>query len=263
MSKIDISNGFYRVRLAPNDALLLAVLLPSVPGEPPLVAIPFLLPMGWVKSPPYFCAVTETAADVANQRMQAPYAPPHRLEGITAAADETMPPPPSQSPVDFGATVRPLPVTTAPVAGSPPPSQSPVDFDLGATVRPLPVPSAPVTCSPLPTPLAYTDPYVDDFCNLVQGNRRRRRMVRRILMHTLDEIFRPLSPTDGPHHKEPMSVKKLEQGNGAWQTRKILLGWLINSIRHTLKLPPHQIACLESIFNELRGLRRISVKHWQ
>jgi len=236
MSKIDISDGFYRVRLAPDDALSLAVVLPQVPGEPPLVAIPFSLPMGWVESPPYFCAVTETAADVANQRMNTRYAPPHHLEGVAAAADETTQPFPSQSPVDFG--------------------------EFGATVKPLPPPPAPVTSSPLPHPLAYTDPYVDDFCNLVQGNRRRRRMVRRIIMHAIDDIFRPLSPADGPQHKEPISVKKLQQGDGAWQTRKILLGWLIDSIRHTLELPAHRVARLEAIFAELRGRRRVSVKQW-
>ena len=69
MSKIDISDGFYHVRLALDDALLLAILLPSIPGKPPLVTILFLLPMGWVESPRTSALVTETTADVANQHM--------------------------------------------------------------------------------------------------------------------------------------------------------------------------------------------------
>ena len=48
-------------------------------------------------------------------------------------------------------------------------------------------------------------------------------MVRRILMHAIDEIFHPLSPTDGPHHKKPMSVKKLEQDAQRHETKKVLL----------------------------------------
>ena len=40
LSKIDLPNGFYRLRLRPEDTLQLAVLFPSRPGEPPLVGIP-------------------------------------------------------------------------------------------------------------------------------------------------------------------------------------------------------------------------------
>jgi hypothetical protein len=54
MNKINISDGFYRVWLAANSALKLAVVLPSCPGEEPLVAIPLTLSMGWIKSPPAF-----------------------------------------------------------------------------------------------------------------------------------------------------------------------------------------------------------------
>ena len=94
-------------------------------------------------SPPYFYAVTETATDVTNhQCMNTQYAPPHHLGRVAAAADEITPPPPSQSPVDFGATVR-----------GPP--------------------SAPITSSPLLHPVAYTPILLcQRFCTLVQGNHR-------------------------------------------------------------------------------------------
>jgi hypothetical protein len=58
MAKIDISDGFYRIGLTPDTAPKLAVVIPSLEGEPPLVAIPLSLPMGWVESPPVFCAAT-------------------------------------------------------------------------------------------------------------------------------------------------------------------------------------------------------------
>jgi hypothetical protein len=76
MNKIDVSDGFYCVWLAANSAPKLAVVLPSRPGEEPLIAIPLMLPMGWVESPPAFCAVTETVADIANWRLPRWYAPP-------------------------------------------------------------------------------------------------------------------------------------------------------------------------------------------
>lgn len=66
LSKIDIADSFYRLRLAPRDIPKLGVLLPRHEGESAMVAFPMVLPMGWVNSPPYFCAATETAADLMN-----------------------------------------------------------------------------------------------------------------------------------------------------------------------------------------------------
>jgi len=63
LSKIDIADGFYRVHLAPRDVPRLGVLLPQSQGEEPMVALPWVLPMGWVASPPYFSAVTESAVE--------------------------------------------------------------------------------------------------------------------------------------------------------------------------------------------------------
>ena len=52
--KVDIADGFYRIKVAASHMPTLSVAFPSAPGEPPLVAIPFVLPMGWVSSPPFF-----------------------------------------------------------------------------------------------------------------------------------------------------------------------------------------------------------------
>ncbi len=65
--KLDISDGFYHIPLDVANTPLLTILLPQQPGKPPLLGIPLALPMGWVKSPPYFCAATETVADNANE----------------------------------------------------------------------------------------------------------------------------------------------------------------------------------------------------
>ena len=44
--KIDLSDGFYRVRLRAEDIPTLGVAFPVGPGEEPLVALPLTLPMG-------------------------------------------------------------------------------------------------------------------------------------------------------------------------------------------------------------------------
>jgi hypothetical protein len=66
MAKIDLADGYYRIPLSESAALELAVVLPADKGTGPLIGIPLSLPMGWRQSPPYFCAFTETCADLAN-----------------------------------------------------------------------------------------------------------------------------------------------------------------------------------------------------
>jgi hypothetical protein len=66
MSKLDIADGFYRIPLRVEDIPKLGVVFPKCPGEVQLVAFPLTLHMGWVYSPPFFTAATETVADLAN-----------------------------------------------------------------------------------------------------------------------------------------------------------------------------------------------------
>lgn len=68
LAKVDLADGYYRVPLSPAASLALAVLIPSdTPHDTqPLVALPLALPMGWAQSPPFFCAYTETIADLTN-----------------------------------------------------------------------------------------------------------------------------------------------------------------------------------------------------
>ena len=54
MAKIDIADGFYRVRVHAEDVPKLGGALPPMPGQPYLVAFLLALPMGWVESPPVF-----------------------------------------------------------------------------------------------------------------------------------------------------------------------------------------------------------------
>jgi hypothetical protein len=46
MTKFDLSDGFYRICLAPAASLSLAVLLPGLDDRHPLIGIPLSLPMG-------------------------------------------------------------------------------------------------------------------------------------------------------------------------------------------------------------------------
>jgi hypothetical protein len=84
ISKVDIADGFYRVWLLPSDIPTLGVTLPTTNGEEPMIGFPLALPMGWVNSPPYFTAATETIADLANAAVATTTQfPSHRLEAIS------------------------------------------------------------------------------------------------------------------------------------------------------------------------------------
>ena len=87
LAKYDVKDGFYRMMLRALHALGLTVILPRYEGEEPMVAVPLVLTMGWVNSPPIFCAMSETACDIANARMYRRFAPPHRLEALAATHD--------------------------------------------------------------------------------------------------------------------------------------------------------------------------------
>ena len=91
MGKVDLSDGFYRIALNDSAIAQLAVALPKYEDEDQLLALPLVLPMGWVESPPWFCVATETVADIANHWPHTVEPLPHPLEGAANT-------PPSEAP---------------------------------------------------------------------------------------------------------------------------------------------------------------------
>jgi hypothetical protein len=244
LSKIDIADGFYRVWLQANAAPKLAVVLPSQPGQQePLIGIPLTLPMGWVESPPAFCAVTETAADLANSQMHHRHAPPHRLDAV---ADTVHPAPePTEPGRELGATWQDRSGSTeARIEIVSPPQHRPA----------LRV--------PIPRPVRYVDVYVDDFIGLAQGSQHDRTVIRRHIMHAIDRVLRPLEDQDAPASQEAMSRKKMLKGDASWSTRKTVLGWVIDTEDQTLTLPPHREARARDLFTGLKGARRVAESKW-
>jgi hypothetical protein len=58
-------------------------------------------------------------------------------------------------------------------------------------------------------PMKLWHVYVDDFIGMFQGSWRQRRHVKRVLLHTLGNIFRLLDQQDNNHRQEPTSIKKM------------------------------------------------------
>ena len=225
--KVDLSDGFYRLDVNVDDIPKLGVVFPTAPGEEQLIAFPLVLPMGWTNSPPIFSTATETIADVANDRLASyPHSAPHHLDELA------------------GSVTPPMPVT---------PSVPCIPRD----------PSLPL-CG---TPLSYVDVFVDDFIGAAQNSRTpsssNLTRVRRTLLHAIDDVFRPLSPNDSPHRQEPVSMKKLLQGDCSWSTCKTVLGWVINTVSQTLTLPPPRVDALADILASIPlSQRRTSTTKW-
>ena len=99
--------------------------------------------------------------------------------------------------------------------------------------------------------LAYIDIFVDDFLGITQGNKVRREEVKRALLHSLNDVLRPLSPTDLPTHQDPASLNNINQGNSTWATQKNLLGWFIDSVRVTIHLLQHIRQMCDSVLWEV------------
>jgi len=132
------------------------------------------------------------------------------------------------------------------------------------TARLLPIPSNHRDNMRMHTrPTCYWDVYMDDFLGLCQGNKQRRQHVKRHLLNSLDLVFRQLDNQDLPHRQEPASIKKMLKGQAMWHTRKIILGWIINTVAMTLELPAYRVQRLHDILLLVNPTRKqIAIRDW-
>ena len=247
-NKQDIKDAFYRMFLRALDCLHLALILPRYEGETQLVAVPLATTMGWVQSPPTFCAMSETVCDVANANFKADPlgSEPHRLTSLAQAQDD----------LDPSTTPRP---------------REPADLEADSALSVLPgidrLPNeteevAPPSNKPLNRPVGHTDVFVDDFIQLGQGSSKRMNSLRNHLLHAVDQVLAQPSVSDSSRN-EAVSLKKLLKGDGSWETRKLVLGWIIDTLRQTLELPPHRKLQLASLFASLATTKRVTEKAWR
>jgi hypothetical protein len=78
--------------------------------------------------------------------------------------------------------------------------------------------------------------------------------MRCCIMHAIDGVFtRP--DEDHPNRKEAISEKKLNKGDGGWNQRKEVLGWILDTSKGTLELTDRCKARITDIFEDLRHKR--------
>ncbi len=82
MAKWDIKDGFWWVDCAKGEEWNFAYVLQQRGDQPVQIVVPTSLQMGWVESPPYFCAATETSCDVVTIYIETPVnsTPKHKFK---------------------------------------------------------------------------------------------------------------------------------------------------------------------------------------
>ena len=79
--KADMSDGFYRIGIHPEDAPKLGLIFPSSANEEPMVATPLMVPMVWENSSPLFCTATKTVVNITNEGLSShKLSRPHKLD---------------------------------------------------------------------------------------------------------------------------------------------------------------------------------------
>ena len=196
-SKIDLSDGYWRLPISPEDAYNFAFLLPFLRGQERRCVIPSVLQMGWKDSATLFCIVTDAGNVVTMEMLKATTAkslPAHVLESLFFPTCEMIPPPPS---IPRSAISVPLLTATF------------IDDSMKAVAIPRGHPSRDLVL----------------------------RWVTRAALHSIHSIFPPVEVTGHVGGKNPISEKKLHDGDGIWSTQKPILGWLLDGARRTIQLP--------------------------
>ena len=109
--------------------------------------------------------------------------------------------------------------------------------------------------------------FVDDFIAMTNdGSHEHLTHLSRAMLHGIHSVFPP--PEQSGHTgAEPISQKKLAEGEGTWRTTKEILGWLVDGAMFTIQLPPPKCqkiiklcrkvanmkSCKLQIFQELAG----------
>jgi hypothetical protein len=105
--------------------------------------------------------------------------------------------------------------------------------------------------------------FVDDFIAATNDLRRKSiRHLSRTMLHGAHSVYPP--PTVTKHQGEdPISKRKLENGEGKWEHVKEILGWIFNGKDFTIQLPPSKCTKLNTMLRKTKQADRVSLNHFQ
>lgn len=111
--------------------------------------------------------------------------------------------------------------------------------------------------------LRLMEVYIDDFIQLAQTTDPDKLLhLSRAILHGIHSVFPPPSIT-GHDGEDPVSLKKLRQGDGLWETRKELLGWVFDGARRCIELPPNKVASITEDIHAMIRKNSVPVKDFE
>jgi hypothetical protein len=89
------------------------------------------------------------------------------------------------------------------------------------------------------TPTKLLQVYTDNFCKVTMHSLDRSHvpMIRWAAIHGVHTVFLELAVTGHQNGKDPLSKKKLEQGDGNFVSTKDMIGFMFDGIKRTIQLP--------------------------
>jgi hypothetical protein len=89
-------------------------------------------------------------------------------------------------------------------------------------------------------PTKFLQVYVDDFCYATTQSVDGAHIptIWRAAIHGIHAVFPPTSVTKHKEGKEPISAKKLAAGDGNFDLRKEMIGFVFDGVKQTVHLPP-------------------------
>jgi len=104
--------------------------------------------------------------------------------------------------------------------------------------------------------------YMDDFIGLMQAIMKEELLhFTRAVLHGIQTIFPPLGEGDDPED-EPISLKKLKEGDGHWDTQKEILGWLFNGLTKCMQLPPAKVSKIQKTSSKSPERKWFGLASW-
>jgi hypothetical protein len=105
--------------------------------------------------------------------------------------------------------------------------------------------------------------FVDDFVGITNNLTNTHLLnLSRTLLHGIHCIFPPTS-VSGHNGGDPISDKKMQQGDGQWSHTKEILGWIFNGTNYTIELPPEKAKKIEALIRGIQKRQESSLKKYQ
>ena len=109
----------------------------------------------------------------------------------------------------------------------------------------------------------FIEVYVDDFCagtNVLTNSHLQQ--LSRAMLHGIHSVFPPPSISGHDGH-DPVSIKKLDEGEGVWSFTKELLGWTFSGNTFTMQLSQEKIKTIIELIKDASKQNSITLKQFQ